>query len=70
MTKYKVFATNTLHEIEAVTFSQGDDLRFIGENGAIVAVFTTFDWLKVVPAEEKPAEVDNSSTEAPVLDGQ
>lgn len=70
MTKYQVFAAGTVHLIDAVTFSQGVDLRFIGENGSIVAVFTTFDWLKVVPAEEKPAEVDTSSTEAPVLDGQ
>lgn len=70
MTKYKVFAADTLHDIDAVTFSQGADLRFIGENGSIVAVFTTFDWLKVVPAEEKPAAEDESATEAPVLEGQ
>lgn len=70
MTNYKVFAAGTVHDIEAVTFSQGQDLRFIGEKGAIVAVFTSFDWLKVVPEEEKPAEEDTSSTEAPVLSGE
>jgi hypothetical protein len=70
MITYEVFAGGTRHQIEAVTFSQGQDLRFIGENGSIVAVFTTFDWLKVVPAEEKPAAEDASTTEAPVLEGQ
>lgn len=70
MIKYQVFATNTLHAIEAVTFSQGSDLRFIGEKGAIVAVFTSFDWLKVVPEEEKPAVEDTSSTETPELSGE
>lgn len=74
MTRYHVSSGGQPHEIEAVTFTQGAsigvDLRFIGENGSVVAMFTTFDWLKVVPAEDKPAEDDPSSTDSPVLSGE
>lgn len=61
MNKYQVSSGGEGHIIEAVTFTQGNDLRFIGEGGAIVAIFTSFDWLKVVPAE--PASKDETPTE-------
>lgn len=70
MTKYAVNCSGITHSVEAVTFTQGPDLRFIGENGAIVAIFNHFEWLKVEPAEVKPEPADTSSTDEPVLEGK
>jgi len=70
MIKYQVKTETDQHELEAVTFIQGDDLRFIGEQGAIVAIFTSFEWLKVMPADPKPVEEDTSSSPAPELAGE
>lgn len=63
MIEYIIKAGGEQQSVKAVTFTQGvNDLRFIGEHGAIVAIFTTFDWMLVVPAEVKPTPVDTSST--------
>lgn len=70
MTRYQVRTDDMVHTVDAVTFTQGGGLRFFGEQGVIVAIFTSFYWLKLVPEEEKPAEEDTSSTEAPVLSGE
>jgi len=70
MTKYIVNCSGIAHSVEAVTFTQGPDLRFIGEHGAIVAIFNHFEWLKVEPAEVKPDPVDTSSTDKPALAGE
>ncbi len=58
MTKYEVHASGTPHEIEAHTYVQDSNgLRFIGSDGVVVAIFTSFDWMKVVkPVEQTPAE--------------
>jgi hypothetical protein len=58
-----------VHTVDAVTFTQDGGLRFYGEQGLLVAIFTSFYWLKLVPTEEKPAEEDSSSTETPALSG-
>lgn len=70
MITYLVFAAGTEHSIKAVTFTQGADLRFIGENGSVVAVFTSFEWLKALPAEPKPETTDTLTTDKPELAGE
>lgn len=70
MNKYQVLSAGTIHAIEAVTFTQGPDLRFIGEGGAIVAIFTSFDWLKVVPDEAVASEDKPAQTTAPEVKGE
>lgn len=53
MTKYQLLAAGEPHEIEAHTYVQDSNgLRFIGSDGVVVAIFTSFDWMKVV----KPVE--------------
>jgi hypothetical protein len=62
MTMYQVQAGGSsltsaaLHDIEAHTYVQDSSgLRFIGADGVTVAIFTSFDWMKVVkPAEPTP----------------
>jgi hypothetical protein len=50
LTKYIVHATGIEHEITAHTYVNGSDgLRFVGSDGVTVAIFTTFDWMKLVP---------------------
>lgn len=58
MTKYEVHASGMPHEIVAHTYVQDSNgLRFIGSDGVVVAIFTSFDWMKVVkPVEQTPAE--------------
>lgn len=70
MNKYQVLSAGQGHLIEAVTFTQGNDLRFIGEGGAIVAIFTSFDWLKVVPAETAVKEETPTETASPEVSGE
>jgi hypothetical protein len=49
MTMYQVHAAGIPHDIEAHTYVQDSNgLRFIGADGVIVAIFTSFDWMKVV----------------------
>lgn len=70
MIKYIVASAGEYHSVEAVTFTQANDLRFIGEQGAIVAIFNHFEWLKVVPAEAKIEPTEALSTEKPELGGE
>lgn len=70
MTKYSIKTADGVRQIEAVTFVEGSTLRFVGEKGETVAIFTSFDWMVVVPAEDGPSETDTSSTETPVLSGE
>ena len=58
MTKYQLLAAGEPHEIEAHTYVQDSSgLRFIGSDGVVVAIFTSFDWMKVVkPVEPAPTE--------------
>jgi hypothetical protein len=55
MTMYHVQSSGLggqLHEIVAHTYVQDSNgLRFIGDYGVVVAVFTQFDWMKLIPAE-------------------
>ncbi|KRP74839.1 hypothetical protein TX23_01240 [Pseudomonas paralactis] len=69
MTKYQVKSAGEVHEVLAVTFTQGEDLRLIGEGGAVVAIFGAFDWLKVVPVVTAPVVEDDPSTDKPALVG-
>ncbi|MFP5338081.1 MAG: hypothetical protein ACLGIW_06255 [Gammaproteobacteria bacterium] len=53
MTMYQVQAQGVPHDIEAHTYVQDSSgLRFIGDDGVTVAIFTAFEWMKVV----KPVE--------------
>lgn len=70
MNKYQVLSVGTIHTIEAVTFTQGQELRFIGEGGTIVAIFTSFDWLKVVPAETAVKQETPTETAAAEVKGE
>lgn len=71
MNKYQVLSAGTIHAIEAVTFTQAStEIRFIGEGGAIVAIFTAFDWLKVVPAETAVKEETPTETASPEVSGE
>lgn len=70
MNKYQVLSAGTIHMIEAVTFTQGPELRLIGEGGTIVAIFTAFDWLKVVPAETAVKEETPAETASPEVSGE
>ena len=70
MTKYQVKSAGEVHEVLAVTFTQGDDLRLIGEGGVVVAIFGSFDWLKVVPVVTAPVVEGDPSTEKPELAGE
>lgn len=70
MNKYQVLSAGTIHTIEAVTFTQGAELRFIGEGGTIVAIFTAFEWLKVVPAETAVKEDTPTETASPEVSGE
>lgn len=60
MTMYHVQSAGLggqLHEIVAHTYVQDSNgLRFIGDDGVVVAVFTQFDWMKLIPAEPTPTE--------------
>lgn len=52
MSKYNVHATNKEHDVEAHTYViDSNGLRFIGADGVTVAVFTKFDWMKLIPAD-------------------
>jgi len=70
MIKYQIKSTGEIHEVRAVTFVQGADLRLIGEGGSVVAIFASFEWLKVIPAESAPAVEGELSTEKPELIGE
>ena len=70
MTKYQVKSAGEVHEVLAVTFTQGDDLRLIGDGGAVVAIFGSFEWLKVVPVVTAPVVEGDPSTEKPELAGE
>lgn len=72
MTKYLVCCSGISHSVEAVTFTQSPpyELRFIGEGGSVVAIFNSFEWLKVVPSVETPAPADASTTDKPELGGE
>lgn len=69
MIKYLVKSAGEVHEVMAVTFVQGDDLRFVGEGGSVVAIFAAFDWLKAIPVESVPPVEGEPSTEKPELVG-
>lgn len=69
MIKYLVKSAGEVHEVMAVTFVQGDDLRLIGDGGVVVAIFGKFEWLKVVPVESVPSVEGKPSTETPELVG-
>jgi len=46
-----VHAIGVEHEITAHTYTLGSDgLKFIGSDGVTVAIFTSFDWMKLIPA--------------------
>ncbi|OPA84290.1 hypothetical protein BFW86_24410 [Pseudomonas fluorescens] len=70
MIKYQVKSAGEVHEVMAVTFTQGDDLRLIGEGGVVVAIFGSFEWLKVVPVEPAPIVEPDPSTDNPELVGE
>lgn len=70
MNKYQVLSAGDIHTLEAVTFTQGPELRFIGEGGTIVAIFSQFDWLKVVPAETAPKDETQAETATPEVSGE
>ena len=70
MIKYQIKSAGEVHEVLAVTFVQGVDLRLIGEGGSIVAIFASFEWLKVIPSTPAPAEEAEPSTEKPELVGE
>ncbi|WP_339451566.1 hypothetical protein [Pseudomonas sp. JAI120] len=70
MIKYHIKSAGEVHEVLAVTFTQGVDLRLIGEGGSIVAIFASFEWIKVIPAESVPAVEGDSSTDKPELAGE
>ena len=51
MSTYEVHAVGMIHQVTAHTYTIGSDgLKFIGSDGVTVAIFTTFDWMKLVPA--------------------
>ncbi len=51
MSTFIVHAIGGEHEITAHTYTLGSEgLKFIGSDGVTVAIFITFDWLKLVPA--------------------
>lgn len=70
MIKYHIKSADEVHEVMASTFVQGDDLRLIGEGGAVVAIFGSFDWLKVVPVVTAPVVEVDPSTDKPELVGE
>lgn len=70
MIKYQVKSAGEVHEVLAVTFVQGVDLRLIGEGGSVVAIFGVFEWLKVIPTDSAPVVEGESSTEKPELGGE
>ena len=70
MIKYNIKSAGEVHEVLAVTFTQGDDLRLIGEGGVVVAIFGSFEWLKVVPVVTAPVVEGEPSTEKPELAGE
>ncbi|MBV4480525.1 hypothetical protein [Pseudomonas khavaziana] len=70
MIKYHVKSAGEVHEVMASTFVQGDDLRLIGEGGAVVAIFGSFEWLKVVPVVTAPVVEGDPSTDKPALAGE
>jgi hypothetical protein len=70
MTKYQVQVCGALHTVEADTVDFLHGCLWFGSDKSTVAMFTSFDWLKVVPEEEKPTEEDASSTETPELSGE
>ena len=70
MIKYHIKSAGEVHEVLAVTFTQGDELRLIGEGGAVVAIFGAFEWLKVVPVVTAPVVEGDPSTDKPALAGE
>lgn len=72
MTMYLVCCSGISHQVEAVTFTQSPqyELRFIGEGGSVVAIFNSFEWLKVAPALVKVEPADTSTTDKPELAGE
>ncbi len=70
MIKYHIKSAGEIHEVMAATFVQGDDLRLIGDGGSVVAIFGSFDWLKVVPVVAVPVVEGDPSTEKPELVGE
>jgi hypothetical protein len=50
MSTYEVHAVGMIHQVTAHTYTIGSDgLKFIGADGVTVAIFTVFDWMKLVP---------------------
>ncbi|WP_312388571.1 hypothetical protein [Stutzerimonas nitrititolerans] len=50
MSTYEVHAVGMVHDVTAHTYTIGSEgLKFIGSDGVTVAIFTTFDWMKLVP---------------------
>ncbi|MFP5339893.1 MAG: hypothetical protein ACLGIW_15620 [Gammaproteobacteria bacterium] len=48
MSTFIVHAIGIEHEITAHTYTLGSDgLKFIGSDGVTVAIFTSFDWMKL-----------------------
>lgn len=70
MIKYQVKSAGEVHEVLATTFTQSDQLRLIGDGGAVVAIFVSFEWIKVIPAEPAPASPGEPSTQKPELAGE
>lgn len=70
MIKYNVKSAGEVHEVMASTFVQGNDLRLIGEGGAVVAIFGSFEWLKVVPVVAAPVVEPDPSIAKPELVGE
>ena len=49
MSAYQVHAVGMIHDVTAHTYTIGSDgLKFIGSDGVTVAIFTTFDWMKLI----------------------
>jgi hypothetical protein len=70
MTTYIVSTGTEQHTVDALTFTLGADLRFIGQGGSIVALFTSFVWFKVVEPVVVPVEPEAPSTATPELAGE
>lgn len=70
MIKYQVKSAGEVHEVLATTFTQSDQLRLIGDGGAVVAIFSQFEWLKAVQAQPAPITPGEPAAQKPELEGE
>lgn len=55
MTKYQIHSTGVVHELEAAAYVQDSNgLRFIGTDGVTLAIYSQFDWMRIVPVVTEP----------------